>query len=438
MLELPELLIKGARVIDPFQGLDEVLDVVVSRGRVAEVGRDLPEGGREVIEAGGKVLSPGFLDLHVHLRDPGREEEETLQSGLEAAVRGGFTAVCCMPNTEPPLDNAPLVEDLVLRARELGLADLFPVGCVSRGRKGRELAEIGLMHRSRARVRAFSDDGEGIADAGLMRRALEYVTAFDGIVISHPEDADLSRGGQVNEGEVSTALGLRGIPALAEEVMVARDILLAEETGARLHLAHLSTARSVRMVREAKARGVRVTAEVTPHHLVLTERDIRDYDPVFKVKPPLRTPHDVEELRRALADGVIDAVATDHAPHSPEEKEMEFDYAPFGVVGMESAFPVLYSELVEKGVMDVAQLISRLTSGPAKAIGLRPPEYGGGVAVGSRADLVLLDLETEWNIDAHSFASRGRNCPFHGWRVRGRVVLTMKGGRVVHRLEGRL
>ncbi len=433
---MPELLIRGARVIDPFQELDEVLDVVVARGRVVEVGKDLPGKGREVIEAEGKVLSPGFLDLHVHLREPGREDEETLRSGLEAAVRGGFTAVCCMPNTEPPLDNAPLVEDLVLRARELGLADLFPVGCVSQGRKGRELAEMGLMHRSQARVRAFSDDGDGIADAGLMRRALEYVKAFDGVVVSHPEDADLSLGGQVNEGEVSWAMGLRGIPALAEEVIVARDLLLAEETGARLHLAHLSTARSVRMVREAKARGVRVTAEVTPHHLVLTEKDIRDYDPVFKVNPPLRTRQDVEELRRALAEGVIDAVATDHAPHSPEEKEVEFDYAPFGVVGMESAFPVLHTELVEKGVLDLVRLITRLTSGPARVLGLRPPEYGGGVAVGARADLVVLDLESEWTIDAYSFASRGRNCPFHGWRVRGRVVLTLKGGRVVHRMEG--
>ncbi|MDI6872842.1 dihydroorotase [Candidatus Solincola sp.] len=430
---MADLLLRGARVIDPFQGLDEVLDVAVSRGRVSEVGKGLSGEGREVLEAEGLVLSPGFLDMHVHLRDPGREDEETLESGLEAAVRGGFTAVCCMPNTDPPLDNAPLVEDLVLRARGLGLADLFPVGCVTRGREGKELAEMGLMFASAARVRAFSDDGDPVVDSGLMRRALQYVRRFGGVIISHPEDVSLSRGGQVNEGRVSFALGLRSIPALAEEVMVARDLLLAEETGARLHLAHLSTAGSVRLLREAKARGVRVTAEATPHHLVLSELDIRDYDPVYKVNPPLRTPEDVKELRRALADGTLDAVATDHAPHSPEEKEREFDYAPFGVVGMESAFPVLYTQLVEKGELGLPVLIERLTLGPARALGLEPPDYGEGVRPGARADLVLLDTVTEWVIDASAFASRGKNCPFHGWKVRGRVVLTIKGGKVVYR-----
>lgn len=430
---MAELLVRGARVIDPFQGLDEAMDVVVSRGRVTEVGKDLPGEGREVVEARGLVLSPGFLDLHVHLRDPGREDEETLESGLRAAVRGGFTAVCCMPNTDPPLDNAALVEDLVLRARALGLADLFPVGCVSRGREGRELAEMGLMFSSDARVRAFSDDGNPVSDSGLMRRAMQYARMFGGVIISHPEDVSLSRGGQVNEGRVSFALGLRGIPALAEEVMVARDLLLAEETGGRLHLAHLSAAGSVRLLREARARGVEVTAEVAPHHLVLCETDIRDYDPVFKVNPPLRTPEDVRELRRALADGTLDAVATDHAPHSPEEKEREFDHAPFGVVGLESAFPVLYTELVEKGELDLPVLLERLTRGPARVLGLRPPEYGEGIRPGARADLVLLDINTDWMIDTSSFASRGRNCPFQGWRVRGKVVMTFKNGKMVHR-----
>ncbi|WP_287155195.1 dihydroorotase [Candidatus Solincola tengchongensis] len=429
---MAELLIRGARVIDPFQNLDGVLDVAISRGRVSEVGRGLSTESREVLEAEGLVLAPGFLDMHVHLRDPGREDEETLESGLKAAVRGGFTAVCCMPNTDPPLDNAALVEDLVLRSRGLGLADLFPVGCLTRGREGKELAEMGLMYASAARVRAFSDDGDAVADSGLMRRALQYVRKFGGVVISHPEDVDLSRGGQVNEGRVSFTLGLRGIPALAEEVMVARDILLAEETGARLHLTHLSTAGSVRLLREAKERGVRVTADATPHHLVLSERDIRDYDTVYKVNPPLRTPEDVSELRRALADGTLDAVATDHAPHSPEEKEREFDYAPFGMVGMESAFPVLYTELVEKGELELPVLIERLTLGPARAVGLEPPDYGEGIRAGARADLVLLDTAREWVIDAHAFASRGRNCPFHGWRVRGRVLMTIKGGKVVH------
>ncbi len=429
---MPELLISGARLVDPFQGTDERLDVLIARGRIAEVAKEIAREGREVVEADGMVLSPGFLDLHVHLREPGREDEETLESGLQAALRGGFTAVCCMPNTEPPLDNAALVEEVALKAARLGFADLFPVGCVTRGRQGKELAEMGLMHLSRARVRAFSDDGDGIADAGVMRRALEYVSAFDGIIISHAEDRDLSRGGQVNEGEVSFAKGLRGIPAVAEEVMVARDLLLAEMTGARLHLAHVSTARSLEMIREAKTRGVRVTAEATPHHLALSERDIKGYDTAYKVNPPLRTPHDVRELRRALCDGTVDAVATDHAPHAPEEKEREFEYAPFGVVGMESAFPVLHTELVEGGELTLARLLHLLTRGPAEVLGLRPPEYGGGVLPGARADLVLLDLRREWVIDAGAFASRGRNCPFHGRRVKGMVAMTLKNGRVMH------
>ena len=431
---MPELLIKGARVVDPFHARDEVLDVLVSRGRISAVAKDLAGEGREVMEAGGLVLVPGFLDLHVHLREPGREDAETLQSGLAAALRGGFTAVCCMPNTQPPLDNPAVVEGLVSRARDLGLADLFPIGCISRGREGRELAEMALMHLSEARVRAFSDDGDGVVDSGLMRRALEYVSAFQGLIISHPEDPSLSRGGQVNEGVVSQEMGLRGIPSLAEEVMVARDILLAEETGCRLHLAHLSTARSVRMVREAKGRGVRVSAEATPHHLVLSEMDISGYDTVFKVNPPLRTPSDVRALREALEDGTIDAIATDHAPHTAEDKEQEFDYAPFGMVGMESAFPVLYTELVLQGNLSLMRLVELLTRGPAEVLGVRPPDYGGGIMEGVRADLALLDLEAEWVLDALSFASKGRNCPFHGRRVKGRVRSTLKGGKVVYSL----
>ena len=430
---MPELLIRGARVMDPFTARDEEADVVVSRGRIAAVAAALEEKGREVLEAGGLVLAPGFLDLHVHLREPGEEEAETLHTGLTAALRGGFTAVCCMPNTRPPLDNAALVEGVAAKARKLGLADLFPVGCISRAREGRELAEMALMHLSEARVRAFSDDGNGVQDAALMRRAMEYASAFGGVIVSHAEDASLARGGQVNEGEISSAMGLRGMPALAEEVMVARDLLLAEHTGCRLHLAHVSTARCVRMLREARERGVAVTAEVTPHHLLLSEEDVEGYDTVYKVNPPLRTPHDVRALREAAADGSIDAVATDHAPHTPEDKEREFDYAPFGMVGLESAFPVLYGALVAQGGMGLMRLLELLTSGPAGVLGLGPPEYGAGIREGARADLVLLDLESEWTLDAHAFASKARNCPFHGTRVRGRVWCTMKNGKVAYR-----
>ncbi len=431
---MPDQLIRGARLVDPFNSLDAAMDVAISRGRIAAVAADLPAEGREVLEARGMVLAPGFLELHAHLREPGREEAETLESGLEAALRGGYTAVCCMPNTQPPLDNAAIMEGLVAKARDLGLADLFPIGCISRNREGEELAEMALMHLSGARVRAFSDDGDGVRDAELMRRAMEYASAFDGLVISHAEDTSLSRGGQVNEGTVSTVMGLRGIPALAEEVMVARDLLLAEETGCRLHLAHLSTARSVRMLRDARSRGVMVTAEATPHHLLLSEMDIAGYDTVFKVNPPLRTPYDMKALREAIEDGTIDAIATDHAPHTVEDKEREFDYAPFGMVGMESAFPVLYSELVQEGGLSLMRLIEMLTGGPARVLGLHPPDYGAGIAEGARADLVLLDLESEWTLDAFAFASKGRNCPFHGRRVKGRVRCTFKNGKTVYRL----
>jgi len=432
---LPELLIRNARVVDPFSRRDEEIDVLVSRGRIAAVSATLEKEDREVIDAGGMVLAPGFLELHAHLREPGGEDAETLQSGLTAALRGGYTAVCCMPNTQPPLDNAAVVEGVAAKARELGLADLFPIGCISRGREGRELAEMALMHLSEARVRAFSDDGSGVEDASLMRRAMEYVSAFGGVIISHAEESSLAHGGQVNEGVTSSAMGLRGIPALAEEIMVARDLLLAETTGCRLHIAHVSTARSVRMLRDAKERGVSVTAEATPHHLLLSEEDIEGYDTVYKVNPPLRTPYDVHALREAAGDGTVDAVASDHAPHTIESKEREFDYAPFGMVGMESAFPVLYSVLVSEEGMGLMRLIELLTAGPAKVLGLEPPAYGPGITEGARADLVLLDLGGEWTLDAFSFASKGRNCPFHGRKIKGRVWCTMKNGKIVYRAD---
>jgi dihydroorotase len=433
---LPDLLVKGAMVIDPLQGRQESLDVLVSRGRISEVGKKIPVKGREVIEAEGNVLTPGFLDLHVHLREPGREEAETLESGLTAALRGGFTAVCCMPNTQPPLDNPVVMEGVYRKARKLGLADLFPVGCITRGGEGEELAEMGLMHLSEAEVRAFSDDGRGVADSGLMRRAMEYTSAFNGVIISHAEDPALSGDGQINEGKVSHSLGLRGAPALAEEVMVSRDLLLAEDTGCRLHIAHVSTEGSLRMIKDAKSRGIAVTAEVTPHHLVLSEEDIREYDTDFKVNPPLRRPRDVQAMRKGLVDGTIDAIATDHAPHTIEDKEKEFDYAPFGVVGMESAFPVLYTELVKAGVLDMGRLLELLTRGPAEVLGLEPPLYGPGIIEGARADMVLLDIEREWVLDASDFASKGRNCPFDGKKVYGRVIHIIKNGKVKYALTG--
>ncbi|MDY6796807.1 MAG: dihydroorotase [Actinomycetota bacterium] len=433
---MPDLLIKGARVINPSLGWEETLDVLVSRSRISEMAKGLPQDDRMVITAEGRLLTPGFLDLHVHLREPGREDAETIASGLEAALRGGYTAVCCMPNTQPPLDHASVMEGVYRKARSLGLADLFPVGCITRARGGRELSEMALMHLSEAGVRAFSDDGEGVVDSGLMRMAMEYVTFFGGLIISHPEDPALSGEGQVNEGRVSAEMGLKGIPAMAEEVMVARDIILAEATGCRLHLAHVSTANVVRMIAEAKSRGVAVTAEATPHHLVLSEEDIPGYDTNFKVNPPLRTPRDVEALRKGLVDGTIDAVATDHAPHTLEDKDKEFDYAPFGVVGMESAFPVLYTELVVPGILRLPKLMELLTRGPARVLKLEDREYATEIREGGRADMVLLDLDEEWILDANSFASKGRNCPFQNRKVRGRVHLTIKNGKVKYNLNG--
>ena len=433
---MPDLLIKGARVIDPLQGRSEALDVLVSRGRISEVGKGIPAKDREVIEAEGRILAPGFLDLHVHLREPGREEAETLESGLNAALRGGFTAVCCMPNTQPPLDNPAVIEGVYRKARKLGLADLFPVGCITRGREGEELAEMGLMYLSEAGVRAFSDDGQGVADSGLMRRAMEYASAFQGVLISHAEDPTLSGDGQINEGRISHSTGLRGIPALAEEVMVARDLLLAEDTGCRLHIAHISTEGSLRMIKEAKDRGIAVTAEATPHHLVLSEEDLREYDTDFKVNPPLRRPRDVQALRDGLVDGTIDAIATDHAPHTIEDKEKEFDFAPFGVVGMESAFPVLFTELVKTEVVGLERLLELLTKGPAEVLGLGPPLYGPGIVEGARADMVILDVEEEWVLDASDFASKGRNCPFDGRKVYGRVIHILKNGKEKYALTG--
>lgn len=432
MHEVEGVLIRGGKVVDPFAGRTFSADLLVREGKIESISRGIPDRGLFVVEAEGMYVFPGFLDLHAHLREPGYEEAEDLESGLRAAVKGGYTAVFCMPNTDPPLDCPQLVEGLYLKAKGLGLADLFVVGCITRGRAGRELADMGLMSSCLARVRAFSDDGEGIMDAGLMRRAMQYTKALGAVIVSHPEDRNLSRGGQVNEGRVSYKLGLRGIPGLAEEVMVARDILLAEETGARLHLAHVSTARSVRLIREAKDRGLPITAEVTPHHLLLTEDDIPGYDARFKVNPPLRTRQDVKALRQALIDGTIDAVATDHAPHTRESKEQEFDYAPFGISGLETAFPLLFTELVTKGELGVEELVALFTSGPARVMNLSPPEYGGVLEPGRRADLVVFDPKERWVIEPNRMMSRGKNTPFAGREVRGRVICVLKEGRVVH------
>ena len=424
------IFIEGGRVIDPASGIDGVRTVVVRDGKVAEGAERVarPRDARAV-DARGRWVTPGFIDLHVHLREPGQEYKETVETGTRAAVAGGFTAVCAMPNTAPPNDNTSVTELILARAAAAKLARVYPVGCISKGMKGEELAELGELKA--AGCVAFSDDGRPVMSAGLMRRALEYALAFGLPLTVHEEDLGLVGKGVMHEGPTSTRLGLKGVPAAAEDVMVLRDIALAELTGGRLHIAHLSTAGAVRAVREAKARGLRVTAEVTPHHLALVDEDVATsgYDTSFKMNPPLRSRADREAVRRGLADGTIDAIATDHAPHSLVEKELEFDQAANGIVGLETAFPVCLA-LVTEGVLTEKRLVEALTIGAARALGLP----GGTLAVGASADLAILDPALEWRCEPSRFRTKGRNSPWKGAPLRGRCTHTFVDGRLVHEL----
>jgi len=421
------LLLRGGRVIDPASGRDGVADVLVEGEAILEVGRGLEATKAQVVDCAGLVVCPGFIDLHAHLREPGREDEETIETGCRAAALGGYTAVCAMPNTDPVADDPAVCEYLAKRGRDVGLADVYPVGAITVGLRGEALAEMGTMARSVAAVNFFSDDGHGVQDALLMRRALEYSRIFDGVIAEHCEDAQLAGTGQMNEGEVSALLGLAGWPAVAEEAMIARDVLLAELAGARLHVLHLSTAGAVDIVRRAKARNARITAEVTPHHLSLTEDLVVGYDPVYKVNPPLRTAADVQALRAGLADGTIDAIATDHAPHSTEEKEREFEAAPFGMLGLETALGVAITELVVPGVVELAVLVERLTAGPARVRHLSG--HGGPLEAGRPANLTVFDPAREWMVDPVAMASRSRNTPWAGERLVGKTRHTLLRGQ---------
>jgi dihydroorotase len=420
------LLIRNGRVLDPGAAMDAVQDVLTVDGRIARVGPglDAPEGVR-VIDATGKVVCPGFIDMHVHLREPGQEYKETVASGTMAAAAGGFTAVCCMANTAPVNDNRAVTDYIRAKGRGEGAVRVYPIGAVTKGLQGAELAELAEL--AEAGCVAFSDDGRCVANAELYRRAMEYALPFGVPVISHAEDPHLARGGSMHEGLVSTELGLDGQPTAAEDVMVARDILLAELTSAHVHIAHVSTAGAVRLVREAKARGVRVTAEVTPHHLLLTDEAVRSYDPNTKMAPPLRTKAHLEAVREALADGTIDCIATDHAPHELAEKEGEFASAASGIVGLETAVPLLLDRLVRSGILDLPTLVARLCTGPARLLNLP----GGSLAVGAPADLTVLDLEQPWTVDPGRFRSRSRNTPFAYWTGSGAPVMTIVGGALV-------
>jgi len=434
------LVIRRGRILDPSSGVDQVGDLLIRDGRIADLFLSRPApavAGAVEIDAAGLVVGPGFIDLHCHLREPGHEDKETIATGTKAAAQGGFTTVCCMGNTDPPLDNAATVQYVVAKAKAEGVVRVLPIGCVTRGREGKELVEMAEL--AEAGAIGFSDDGSPVGDSRIMRNALSYAGRFGLMVIDHCEDPSLSKGGAMNEGWVSARLGLPGIPAAAEEIMVARDVILAELTGSRVHIAHVSTAGSVEILRRAKEKGIPVTAEVTPHHLTLTEEWVMGreghpglaYDTSAKVNPPLRTKKDVQALIQGLKDGVIDVIATDHAPHTAIDKVCEFDQAAFGISNLETALGSLMS-LVHKGDLELKTLVARLTEGPARLLG----EAGKGLGTlrkGSPANLVLIDPHKTWRVDVNSFTSKGRNSPLHGVEMQGRIAVTIAGGAVVYR-----
>ena len=425
-----DLLIRGAHVVDPATGTDGVRDVAVGGGRVLAVEAAIEPGRATVLDAGGLHAFPGLVDVHVHLREPGFEYKETVASGSRAAAAGGFTSVCCMPNTNPVNDNAEVTRYILERARREAVCRVYPVGAVSRGLKGEELADMGEL--AAAGCVAVTDDGRPVSSSLLMRRALEYAQAFGLTVVSHCEDHDLASGGCMNEGLTSTQLGLPSIPAEAEEVQVARDLLLLRRTGGRLHLAHLSTRGSVELLRWGKRLGLPVTGETAPHYFTLTDDAVRTFDARFKMNPPLREAADVEALRRGLARGTVDAIATDHAPHAADEKDVEFEAAANGVVGLETSL-ALSLRLFHEGRAPLARIVAALTCGPARALGLP----AGTLAPGAEADLVLVDLEAEHTVDSARFFSKARNCPFDRMRVQGKVVRTLVAGRTVY-VDGRV
>ena len=433
------MIIRGGRVIDPATKFDGVADVLIDNGCIAAVGPNITAAGPREIDARGLIVAPGFVDVHAHLRDPGLEYKEDIASGTRAAARGGFTTVCAMPNTEPAMDTRSVVEYVLREAAARASVRVLPIGAVSKGRAGQELAELGDL--AAAGCIAFSDDGAPVWDATLMRRALEYASIFDLPIIDHCEDTSLAKDAVMHEGWVSTRLGLRGVSGASEEAAVSRDIALAEATGAHVHIAHVSTRAAVDAVRRAKVRGMRVTAEVTPHHLTLTDEIVAfgalggqdlTYDTNAKVNPPLRSQDDVDACVAGLGDGTIDCIATDHAPHAAIEKLCEFDDAAFGISGLETAFG-LCMRLVQAGRIDLPALIERMTLGPVRALALDRHVPGiGTLAVGAPADIVLLDADAEWIVEPERFASKGKNTPLGGVTLKGAVVATIAGGRVVH------
>jgi dihydroorotase len=420
------ILLKGGKVVDPSQGVEKKADLLIEKGKVAGLGRVTAKKSWRVIEVKDCLVTPGLIDMHVHLREPGREDKETIETGSRAAVTGGFTSIACMPNTSPVNDCESVTRYVIEKARQVGLANVFPVGAITKGSAGEELAEVGEMVKAGAV--AITDDGHPVMNNQIMRRALEYARIFDIPVLDHCEDFPLAARGSMNESEVSTELGMRGISGAAEELHVARDVILSRVTGSRIHICHLSSRHSLEWVRQGKAQGVRVTCEVTPHHFLLTDEAVRSYDTNYKMNPPLRTAEDVKHLLEGLADGGIDCIATDHAPHTVLEKECTFEEAANGIIGLESSVPLVWEHLVRKGIISVSRAVELMSVNPNRILNLGR----GTLAEGAVADVTVIDPEREAVIDANRFASKARNCPFHGWKCHGAAVLTMVGGRIVH------
>ncbi len=424
-----KILIRGGHVVDAASGLDGVMDILIEGSQIAQIGPDLEAGDAEVVNAEGLTVTPGLIDMHVHLREPGKAEEETIASGALAAVCGGITSVAAFPNTDPVIDNAGGAEFVVLQAKRAHGANVFPVGAVTQGLQGEQLAEMAGL--AEAGAVAFSDADRAIESAEIFRRGLLYARMLKKVVITHCEDRHLRGGGVMNNGSVSVQLGLSGIPNAAEDIMVARDITLAQITGAQLHISQMSTQGSVEGLRRAKARDLPVSGDVTPHHFTLNHEEVKSFDSCFKMIPPLRAEEDVREIKKGLADGTIEVIASGHAPHASEEKDVEFDSAPFGVIGMETLFSVSYSELVLKEGLTFSTLLSKLTTNPAKLLGLYPKR--GALKVGSKADISVFDLDTQFQIDSKKLRSKSSNCPFHGKTVQGKAIDVFVGGRPVVR-----
>ncbi len=422
---MSKLIIRNGRVMDPAAGIDVVRDLAIQDGRIAAIGQNIDSSGITELDATGLIVAPGFIDMHVHLREPGFEHAETIETGSRAAAAGGFTSICCMPNTSPVNDNATVTSYITERAERHAVVNVFPIGAITKGSAGEELVAIGLMKE--AGIVAISDDGRPVMNARVMRRAMETARSFGLPVIDHCEDLHLSAGGDMNEGVESVRLGLRGIPAASEDVMVARDILLAELTGARFHVAHISSRHAVEMLAFAKARGLAVTAEATPHHFAIADSEMPPYDSNYKMKPPLRTSCDVTAITQGLVSGAIDAIATDHAPHAGSEKMQEFEQCPFGILGLETAIGIGLERLVHTGKITLMRMIELFTSGPDRVLNLQR----GRLAIGSPADVTIFDTERSWTYDVNRSASKSRNSPFHNHTFRGGPVATIVGGKLI-------